>query len=123
MQDACRAEAGWTLRATLASSRVTSRTGHDPRVTGGSVRGAFDLLGIRAGLQLGIQVKRSALPLRFSRAAWNRLHADAKRLDWRFVVAAVTSVGVTFLDPAKARVGKAVTLAANAEIKNLLAWL
>lgn len=87
-------------------------------------RGAFDLLGIRAGLQLGIQVKRSSLPLRFSRAAWSRLHADAKRLSWRFVVAAVdTDGGVTFLDPLKAAVSKGVTLGPRAELKNLLAWL
>lgn len=63
------------------------------------------------------------LPLRFSRAAWSRLHADAKRLDWRFVVAAVTPEGVVFLDPGKAQLAEAVTLAAKAEIKNLLAWL
>lgn len=87
-------------------------------------RGAFDLLGVRSGLQLGIQVKRSPLPLRFSRAAWNRLHADAKRLDWQFVVAAVSPDGpVTFLDPGKAKVGRAVALTAGAQIKNLLAWL
>ena len=87
-------------------------------------RGAFDLLGIRAGLQLGIQVKRAALPLRFSRAAWHRLAADAARLGWRFIVAAVTPEGgVTFLDPGKAHVAKAVTLGEKAELKNLLAWL
>ncbi len=37
-------------------------------------RGAFDLLAIRGGGQLGVQVKRTArLPLRFSPAAWARM--------------------------------------------------
>lgn len=87
-------------------------------------RGAFDLLGIRSGLQLGIQVKRSPLPLRFTPHAWSRLLADAERLKWRFVVASVTpGEEVAFLAPDKAKVAKAVTLDERARLKNLLAWL
>src|SRR5439155_52882 len=74
-------------------------------------RGAFDLLGVRAGLQVGIQVKRTALPLRFTKGAWHRLEADAQRLKWRWSIAAVSPADgrVTFLDPKKARAGKAIT--------------
>ncbi|MBI3182889.1 MAG: ATP-binding protein [Myxococcales bacterium] len=87
-------------------------------------RGAFDLLGVRAGIQVGIQVKRGALPMRFSRAAWDRLRSDAKRLQWRGLVSTVTPDGkVHFFDPARARVGAQVTLTAASALENLLAWL
>ncbi len=89
-------------------------------------RGAFDLLGVRNGLQVGIQVKRSALPLRFSRDAWSRLEADGRRLQWRWLIAAVApppSGEVTFLDPHQAKVGRGVTVDARARLDNLLAWL
>ncbi len=89
-------------------------------------RGAFDLLGVRDGRQLGIQVKRSALPLRFSRTAWHRCERDAQRLGWRFVVAAVSpppNGAVVFLDPGKARVARGITLEKRAAIDNLLAWM
>lgn len=36
-------------------------------------RGAFDLLAIRGARQLGVQVKRSALPLRFAKTTWTRV--------------------------------------------------
>lgn len=88
-------------------------------------RGAFDLLALRSGTQLGVQVKRSALPLRFKKGEWNRMQADAKRFGWRFVVAAVdnASNAVTFLDPKGARISRAITLTDRAAIENLLAWL
>jgi hypothetical protein len=88
-------------------------------------RGAFDLLGVRSGSQVGIQVKRTALPLRFSKAAWQRLEADAARLGWRWVIAAVDpeDQAVRFLDPKKARAGQQVTLSAQTAIDNLLEWL
>ncbi len=54
----------------------------------------------------------------------DRLGDVVRRLAWRFVVAAVDADGhVTFLDPKKATVAKAVTLGPRAELKNLLAWL
>jgi len=87
-------------------------------------RGAFDLLGVRAGVQVGIQVKRSALPVRFSKSAWARLASDARRLDWRWLVAVVTPASqVWFFDPARARVGAAVTLTEDRALDNVLQWL
>lgn len=87
-------------------------------------RGAFDLLGIRAGVMLGIQVKRRAPPLHFSAAAWRRMEAEARRLGWLFVVASVDPEGrVLFLDPSRGRKAKGVNLGPQAEIGNLLIWL
>lgn len=87
-------------------------------------RGAFDLLAIRAGVMVGVQVKRSPLPLHFSDAAWKRMAAEAERLDWHAVVASVTEEGeVTFLDPAKGRRKKGVSLTGAAAIDNLLLWV
>jgi hypothetical protein len=89
-------------------------------------RGAFDLMATRGPRQLGVQVKRSALPLRFTAAAWGRMEAEAKRFGWRWVVAAVTPPPddrVILLDPADARVRKNVTLDAAASIDNLLLWV
>ncbi|HEX9733293.1 MAG TPA: hypothetical protein VGG06_15075, partial [Thermoanaerobaculia bacterium] len=80
----------------------------------------------RGPRQLGVQVKRSALPLRFTAAAWGRMEAEAKRFGWRWVVAAVTPPPdgqVILLDPADARVRKNVTLDAAASIDNLLLWV
>jgi hypothetical protein len=51
-------------------------------------RGAFDLLATRGGAQLGIQVQRSPLPLRFTQEEWSRLEAEARRLHWHWVLAA-----------------------------------
>lgn len=87
-------------------------------------RGAFDLLALRAGAMVGVQVKRSPVPLHFTDAAWKRMEAEAKRLGWISVVASVTPEGaVTFLDPAKKRRKKGVSLAAGAAIDNLLTWV
>jgi AAA+ ATPase superfamily predicted ATPase len=87
-------------------------------------RGSFDLLGLRGGTQLGIQVKRSALPLRFGRTAWARMEADAARLRWVWVIASVDRQGsVTILDPARARRGREVRLDESALIENLLTWV
>lgn len=87
-------------------------------------RGAFDLLAIRAGVMVGVQVKRSPLPLHFSEAAWKRMEAETQRLGWLRVVASVTEEGVvTFLDPAKGRQKKGVSLTGSASIDNLLLWV
>lgn len=87
-------------------------------------RGAFDLLGVRAGLQVGIQVKRSALPVRFSRSAWARLRSDARRLGWRWLVAAVTpETQVHFFDPGRVRAGAAIALREDHALDNVLRWL
>lgn len=87
-------------------------------------RGAFDLLGIRAGIQVGIQVKRTSLPLRFSKAEWARLVSDAKRLGWRSLVAVVTpEQRLSFFDPARAKVGATVTFGPAQALENVLDWL
>lgn len=87
-------------------------------------RGAFDLLGVRAGVQVGLQVKRSGLPVRFSKSAWLRLHGDARRLGWRWLVAVVTPESqVHFFDPSRARVGRSVTLTESQVLDNVLEWL
>ena len=85
-------------------------------------RGAFDLLATRGGSQLGIQVKRSALPLVFQLPAWHRMQAEAERLGWYWVIAAVGD-DVQFLDPARARVRKTARVHPEAAIDNLLLWL
>lgn len=86
-------------------------------------RGAFDLLATRAATQVGVQVKRSPLPLRFSAAAWSRMEAEAARLGWRWVISAVPPDGrVLFLDPSKARRGREVRIDEDAAFANLLAW-
>ncbi|MGC4121306.1 MAG: AAA family ATPase [Myxococcales bacterium] len=87
-------------------------------------RGAFDLLAIRGGEQLGVQVKRCPMPLRFSRAEWSRMQGDATRFGWRWVVAAVSPSGtVVLLDPVRARVGKAVVLHEQAAVENIVTWM
>jgi Holliday junction resolvase len=87
-------------------------------------RGAFDLLATRGTHQLAVQVKRSALPLRFDGPEWDRMVADAARFHWRWVLAAVTpESNVLILDPAKSQHGREVRLDAAAAIENLLLWL
>ncbi|MCC7538501.1 MAG: AAA family ATPase [Deltaproteobacteria bacterium] len=87
-------------------------------------RGAFDLLAVRGPRQLGIQVKRSALPLRFPRAAWDRMSADADRWGWSWCLAAVEPAGgVALLDPTRAYKRKEVRIGDTARIDNVLAWL
>jgi len=87
-------------------------------------RGAFDLLATRGAQQLGVQVKRSDLPVRFAKSAWNRMVADAKRLGWRWIVAAVDGDHrVSWLDPGLARRGREIRLGEEASIENLLVWL
>jgi Holliday junction resolvase len=87
-------------------------------------RGAFDLLATRGAAQLGVQVKRSPLPLRFSLADWNRMEADAERFRWRWVVAAVTPEGqIAIMDPSLATCGQEARLDDSASISNILLWL
>ena len=50
--------------------------------------------------------------------------ADAETFSWSWVVAAVDEKAeVTFLDPARAKVGRQARLHESAAIPNLLAWL
>ena len=101
-----------------------ARMGFDLVYQSRASRGAFDLLAIRDAQQLAIQVKKGALPLRFTRPAWDRMAADAKKLGWRWVVAAVSDDGeVQVLDPARVYKRKEARLSPTALIENLLAWL
>jgi len=87
-------------------------------------RGAFDLLATRGARQLGVQVRRSALPLRFTAAEWSRMEADAKRFGWRWIVAAVgPDDAVTLLDPPRGARRKAGALDGSAAIENIVAWV
>lgn len=87
-------------------------------------RGAFDLLALRGPDQLGLQVKRSALPLRFGKREWSRMEADASRWGWRWAIASVTPDGaVRILDPARARSGREMRLGEEAAIGNVLRWM
>lgn len=105
-------------------ARSLSAMGFDLVYQSRASRGAFDLLATRAAMQLGVQVKRSELPLRFSREAWSRMEAEAKRLQWRWVLAAVgPEGGIAILDPAKAKKGREIRVGENALISNLLRWL
>ncbi|MEW5739152.1 MAG: ATP-binding protein [Myxococcota bacterium] len=86
-------------------------------------RGPFDLLASRAARMLAVQVKRMPLPLRFAKAAWQRMEGEAKRYRWRWVVAQVESSGaVRLLDPKKAAKGRAITLTERAIIEHPLDW-
>jgi Holliday junction resolvase len=110
--------------AELEIARRLSALGFELVYQSRASRGAFDLLGVRAGVQVGIHVKRSDFPVRFSKSAWARLHSDARRLGWRWLVAVVTPASqVRFFDPARARVGRAVTFSEGAALENVLMWL
>jgi hypothetical protein len=103
---------------------VLSAMGFDLVYQSKGSRGAFDLLATRGPLQLGIQVRRSSLPLRFKRAEWSRMVAEGCSFRWRWIVAAVGAGGeTTMLDPARASVRRGVTLSLDAKITNLLLWL
>jgi hypothetical protein len=87
-------------------------------------RGAFDLLATRDSRQLGVQVKRSGIPLSLPVKVWTRMEAEAERFHWHWVVAVMTPEGeVVFLDPSKARRRRGVRLDERAAIDNLLRWL
>ena len=110
--------------AELAVARALSAMGFDLIYQSRASRGAFDLLATRGAMQLGVQVKRSDLPLRFPREEWARMEAEGERLGWRWVVAAVgRDESITILDPAKARKGRELRLGENAGIPNLLRWM
>lgn len=87
-------------------------------------RGAFDLIGTRGAWILAVQVKRSPLPLRFTRAAWERMESDGGRYGWQWVVAQVSPEGqVQLLDPTKAAKRGGVVLGEKAVLERPLDWL
>lgn len=108
--------------AELSVAKELSMMGFNTVYQSRGSRGAFDLLAMRGGENLALQVKRKPLPLRFKAAEWSRMQADGKALGWPWVVASVAPAdgAVVFLDPKKAKRG---TLGEAAVIENLLAWL
>jgi AAA+ ATPase superfamily predicted ATPase len=110
--------------AELAVARTLSDMGFELIYQSKASRGAFDLLATRGSMQLGVQVKRAALPARFKGTEWSRMVAEGHRFLWHWVVAAVGTDGVIrMLDPGKARRRREVSLYEDAEIPNLLRWL
>ncbi len=112
--------------AEIVAAQQLARMGFDLVYQSRASRGAFDLLATRGPRQLGVQVKRSALPLRFDTTAWKRMEAEARRFRWRWVVAVVTPPPENrflLLDPARAKIRKTVSLDSGAEIENLLLWV
>lgn len=105
-----------------ASSRLAT-LGFDLVYQSRASRGAFDLLATRGVHQLGVQVKRTKLPLVFDLDTWARMQAEAERFGWRWVLAQVDDDAVRFLDPAAARVGRTARVHEDATITNLLQWL
>ena len=103
-----------------------ARMGFDLVYQSRASRGAFDLLATKGAFQLGIQVKRTSFPLRIKRADWNRMVAEAKRLNWRWIIAVATpppELQIYLLDPKKAKKNKEIRLNDSAAIDNLLIWL
>ncbi len=110
--------------AELRVAEHLARMGFDLIYQSRASRGAFDILAIRGAVQLGLQVKRSSLTVRFSKSHWSRMKADGERLGWRWVVAVVTvDDDVLILNPAKAGYGREVRLGKASIIENLLQWL
>jgi AAA+ ATPase superfamily predicted ATPase len=110
--------------AELATARRLAELGFELVYQSRGSRGAFDLLATRGARVLAVQVKRSPLPLRFTRAAWQRMEADAKRYGWQWLIAQVAPDGlVQLLDPAKAARRDGVTLGPRAVIDHPLDWL
>ena len=110
--------------AEIAVARILSAMGFDLVYQSKASRGAFDLLATRGSMQLGVQVKRSGLPLRFKLTEWSRMVAEGHAFHWQWVVATVNSDGaIRILDPNKARIKREATLHEDAEITNLLRWL
>ena len=107
------------VAATLA------RMGFDLVYVSRASRGAFDLLATRGAHQLGLQVRARALPLRFTRAEWGRMEAEAARFGWSWMIAAVSPQGgdVVLLDPGAARLGREVRIGVEAQVENLLQWV
>jgi Holliday junction resolvase len=105
------------------AAHVLAKMGFELVYQSRASRGSFDLLALRGPEQLGIQVKRSPLPLRFDKPTWSRMQADAKRYGSQWIVAAVADHNVVFCDPGRAKRSKEVRLTETSIIDNLPAWL
>lgn len=111
--------------AELAVAEHLAALGFDLVYQSRASRGAFDLLALRGPDQLALQVKRAALPLRFKKTEWRRMQGDAERWGWRWAIAHVDpeTRAVRVLDPARARVQRAVRIDEAASVDNVLRWV
>ena len=111
--------------AEKAVAEHLARTGFELVYQSRGSRGAFDLLAMRGGHRIGVQVKRAELPVRFPSAEWARMGSDGEQLctGWLVMIAS-KSGGVLALDPARARkTPRGTSLGEEAVIPNLLLWL
>lgn len=110
--------------AELAVAQRLTQLGFELVYQSRGSRGAFDLLATRGSRSLAVQVKRSPLPLRFTKAAWERMESDGWRYGWQWLIAQVDAKGeVRLLDPAKATTRGRVTLPESAVMERPLDWL
>ena len=110
--------------AELATAQTLAHLGFELVYQSRGSRGAFDLLATRGAWVLAVQVKRSPLPLRFTRAAWERMKADGERYGWRWLIAQVSPQGqVQLLDPEKAVRRGRVVLGEKSVLDRPLDWL
>lgn len=110
--------------AELATAQTLAHLGFELVYQSRGSRGAFDLLATRGAWVLAVQVKRSPLPLRFTRAAWERMKADGERYGWRWLIAQVSQQGqVQLLDPEKAVRRGGVVLSEKSVLDRPLDWL
>ena len=110
--------------AEIAVAKMLAALGFDLVYQSRASRGAFDLLAIRGPDQLGLQVKRSKIPLRFSKSEWRRMDGDAARWGWHWAIASVAEDNtVQVLDPNRAKMGREVRLDDDAAIDNVLRWI
>lgn len=110
--------------AELAVAQTLAHLGFELVYQSRGSRGAFDLLATRGARILAVQVKRSPLPLRFAKAAWERMSADAARYGWQWLIAQVSPEGVVqLLDPAKCTRRAGMSLSEKAVLERPLDWL
>ncbi|MDP2272511.1 MAG: ATP-binding protein [Archangium sp.] len=110
--------------AELAVAQALAHLGFELVYQSRGSRGAFDLLATRGARILAVQVKRSPLPLRFTKAAWGRMEADAERYGWQWLIAQVSPDGVVqLLDPSKATRRAGVSLSEATVMERPLDWL
>ncbi len=110
--------------AEIEAARHLAGHGFDLIYQARASRGAFDLLATRGPEHLGVQVKKTNLPVRFKKTEWSRMEADARRLGWSWVVIVVCDDNsVVALDPSRAQKRREVQLAEDGTIENLLQWL
>ncbi len=109
--------------AELAVAQRLAQLGFEFLYQSRGSRGPFDLLASRGARLLAVQVKRKPLPLRFTKAEWQRMQAEAKRYGCKWLIAQVEKGGaVQLLAPRRASSRSGVTLSQGAALENALDW-